>query len=656
MKRNVRLILLVFSLAAILRLAYLFENASSPLFSWPVLDEQSLDSQGQEIASGRFSAGPDCFRAPLYPIFLGTIYSISPDNRFFLLRVVQHFLGALTCLLVLIVAAEAFGRRAGIAAGLLAACYAPMIFFEGTILTETLFIFLIALCLACLVLGISRSRSIMLLAGGLALGFAAVTRPNILPFAPAALAWVAILPAAGGWRRRLIRAGLVLAPLVLVISVVTMRNYMATGDFVMISSQGGANFYLGNTPGADGMPPPTRMVYGTTTQYRDGVETSSAEAVSHLMDPQTAHQPAAVRQLQPVSPSDVSSACYKAAVSHIRNNTGAWLVLMARKFVLFWNDFEIRNVKDFYFWRESSFTLSAMPITFGTLAVLGLFGALATARRLTPGAILVNLYVVTFMAGIILFFVCARLRLPVIVGLFPLAGAGIVAVADTITARSWRKFAGQAVVLLALGLFAGVDWYGIRSYNYAQEHWLVGKRLYDLGEYDRAMESFQASMRYDDSFTGNYFFIGNCHWQKQDFDKAKACYDMVLKKDPVNPQALNALGAYAEHKGLTSQAKDFYLKSIESAPGYAKPKTNLGFILLRESRTNEAKRLFTESRRLHEGDPETWLGLALCSALEGDVRAAAASLEMAESLGGSAEYADRFRKMLDELGRSRSGG
>ena len=43
MKSNVRLILLVFCIALVLRLIYLFENSSSPLFTWPVLDEQSLD-------------------------------------------------------------------------------------------------------------------------------------------------------------------------------------------------------------------------------------------------------------------------------------------------------------------------------------------------------------------------------------------------------------------------------------------------------------------------------------------------------------------------------------------------------------------------------------------------------------------------------------
>ncbi|MEI6971652.1 MAG: glycosyltransferase family 39 protein, partial [bacterium] len=442
MNGNVKLILLVFFLAAVVRLAYLFENSSSPLFAWPVLDEQSLDASGQEIAAGNFERGTDCFRAPLYPLFLGAVYSISHDNRFFVLRVVQHLLGALTCLFVFMVATEAFGRRAGIAAGILAACYAPMVFFEGTILTETLFIFLIAFSLAGLVLGVARTSRPLLLAGGLALGLAAVTRPNILVFAPVAILWLVFLPARNGWRQRVVRTGLVLLPLILVIGLSSARNYYATGDFVLISSQGGANFYLGNGAGASGMPPPTRMVYGTSGRiYSDAVEASSTEAVERLMDSAAGNGSSATQPAPTVSPAAVSAVCYRATLAHINGNRIEWLKLMVRKLVLFWNDFEIPNVKDFYFWKQSSVTLSVLPISFGTLSALGLLGAIVTIRRQTPGAALVNLYVLSFMAGIILFFVCARLRLPVIVGLLPLAGAGIVAMIDTIGTRAWRNLA-----------------------------------------------------------------------------------------------------------------------------------------------------------------------------------------------------------------------
>ncbi|MEI6971020.1 MAG: hypothetical protein WCL44_05830, partial [bacterium] len=109
------------------------------------------------------------------------------------------------------------------------------------------------------------------------------------------------------------------------------------------------------------------------------------------------------------------------------------------------------------------------------------------------------------------------------------------------------------------------------------------------------------------------------------------------------------LGACAEHSGSPLLAADFYSRSIESAPGYAKPRTNLAFIRLREGRMDAAQSLLDGSLRLYDGDPETWLGLALCSALAGDQQASTTSLSKAEALGGVDEYGRKFRQMLDEL-------
>ena len=642
MKSDVRLILLIFSLALVLRFIYLLENSSSPLFTWPVLDEQSLDAQGQSIASGNIAGSDDCFRAPLYPLILGAVHAISPTQRFFLIRVIQHILGALTCILVFIVTREAFGRRAGVAAGLIAACYGPLIFFEGTILTETVFIFLNALCLAMLALGSRLSRKALFLAGGIALGLSAVTRPNILLFLPAALLWIIMVPAIGGWKQKFVRTFLVVIPVIIVIGAVSLRNYVATGDLVMVSSQGGANFYLGNIAGANGMPPPTRMVYGTPGRYRDAVESSSAQTVAGLAE-------------RPVAPSEVSSACFKATLQSIRGNTKAWFKLMVRKFVLFWNNFEIKNVKDYYFWKQSSLLLSVLPVSFGFIVVLGLFGAVVSFRFMNSATVLIGLYVLSFMTGIVVFFVCARLRLPVVVGLIPLAGAGIAFLLDAVATRSLGRLVAYAAILAPVCGFTFVDWCGVKSFDYSQEYWLLGKRNYDLGEFDKAMESFKASISQDTSFTGSYFFLGNCYWQRSDYETAKICYETVLKMDPANPQALNALGAYAEISGDPAQAAELYRKSIASAREYAKPKTNLGLLLLRDNQKDQARLLFNESLWLDADDPESHLGLALCSSLEGNSQASAECLRKAESLGGAAEYSGKFKRMLLDISGKNTG-
>ena len=49
----------------------------------------------------------------------------------------------------------------------------------------------------------------------------------------------------GACRRRPVGAGLAVFP-------VTLRNYVIGDDLVLVSAQGGANFYIGNGPDARG--------------------------------------------------------------------------------------------------------------------------------------------------------------------------------------------------------------------------------------------------------------------------------------------------------------------------------------------------------------------------------------------------------------------
>src|SRR5438094_192160 len=56
----------------------------------------------------------------------------------------------------------------------------------------------------------------------------------------------------GGSRTQLAGALAFAAATALVVSPVTMRNWRATGEFVLISSHGGLNLLIGNGPQADG--------------------------------------------------------------------------------------------------------------------------------------------------------------------------------------------------------------------------------------------------------------------------------------------------------------------------------------------------------------------------------------------------------------------
>ncbi len=170
------------------------------------------------------------------------------------LRFVQGFLGALTAVSLYFQARLCFRRfswngTAGIWAAVLAAVWPPLIVYAARAMTETLFLFLLQSGMV-LVLAAERGLRGGAPAGGVLLGAAALCRPVILPFLPAALFWLA-LPGVGG-RRCYFRAGWFAAAAVVVLTPWTWRNFRLFGALVPVATQSGNILYLANNPVATG--------------------------------------------------------------------------------------------------------------------------------------------------------------------------------------------------------------------------------------------------------------------------------------------------------------------------------------------------------------------------------------------------------------------
>jgi predicted membrane-bound mannosyltransferase len=105
-------------LAFALRLTYVLQLRSSPLFEHPQMDELYHDQWAQAIAAGEtFNQGP-YFRAPLYPAFLGAVYAVF-GHDYLAARVIQALLGSLSCGLLFLVGRLVFSRVIGAVAGVI---------------------------------------------------------------------------------------------------------------------------------------------------------------------------------------------------------------------------------------------------------------------------------------------------------------------------------------------------------------------------------------------------------------------------------------------------------------------------------------------------------------------------------------------------------
>jgi 4-amino-4-deoxy-L-arabinose transferase-like glycosyltransferase len=255
----VRIALILAAAAVVLRLAVIiWRRGHDPLFHQPINDASIYDQWARAIIAGQGFGleGAPYFLPPLYPYLTALLYRLD-GGAIWAVTLFQALLGVGTVLGIHRLGVKLHGAKAGMLAGVLALLFAPVLWYEGWQLPTSLNLFLLVVILNLLIAGLDTSRlsgrktQLVFLGLGLALGLAAVNRPQNLLLAVFILAWL-------GWRGKAAGAipfrqlGLVLGALVITILPVTIHNLKVSGEPIAVSANGGVNFYVGNHEGADG--------------------------------------------------------------------------------------------------------------------------------------------------------------------------------------------------------------------------------------------------------------------------------------------------------------------------------------------------------------------------------------------------------------------
>jgi len=97
-----------------------------------------------------------------------------------------------------------------------------------------------------------------------------------------------------------------------------------------------------------------------------------------------------------------------------------------------------------------------------------------------------------------------------------------------------------------------------------QEHLNLGVTYEKKGELDSAMKEYEAASK---KLPAAYLYMGNIHFQKNEFDDAESCYRKAISKDANNADAYNNLAwlYYVNEKNL-DEAEQLALKAIELNP------------------------------------------------------------------------------------------
>jgi 4-amino-4-deoxy-L-arabinose transferase-like glycosyltransferase len=341
----------------IFRLIYLSHlKANDPAFYHPApgTDMFTYHNFAQQILNGTFSKEP-FYYGPLYYYFLALVYKIFGVNPYYA-KLFQIIFGTATSFLIYLIAKSSFNRTVALISLIISILYSMFYIHEGVLLIAPLATFLTTLSIFLLL----KNRIII---SGIAIGLSALCRANILLFVPFILLWM----------RSAKRFGLLCLTILLTISPATIRNYIVSHRFVLISTNGPVNLWIGNHRGAPG-----EYISILPKKERDYIRKEE----EYIRD----------------------------VVRFIKEEPKEYLKLLLTKFLLFWCEYKIINNVDYDLYTSYSFLFKFLRLSFGHIALFGLVG-IALSLRLQRRCLLLYFHIFSLMTAIVLFFVAERYRL-----------------------------------------------------------------------------------------------------------------------------------------------------------------------------------------------------------------------------------------------------
>lgn len=546
----------IFVFAAATRLLYLLGFRSDVFWGTPIHDARRYHDWAAAWAAGKpFETGA-FYQAPLYPGLLGLLYRVtgpSPGAAY----VVQCAMGLGTLFLIHRIATRAYGEAAGRWSVALAALYGPLIFYETKLLPASLAVFVAALLVERVQAADAADTNSAWIVPGLVTGLAALANPGFLLAGALTAAWLGADRARAA-RARGFRLAVLATGLLLVLAPVAARNRLASGEWVLVSTNGGITFYQGNNPLATGVFANPEGFTGTIATQRDeSRRIAEAEAGRALRD------------------GEVSGFWFRKGLAYLASDPPHAAALLGRKLLLALASDEQPL--------EYNPRLDANPARWLVPLPFAVLLGLATVRwfrrnessgpsvRIARAEVPILILLATQLALLVCFYVSARYRLPLIPALAAMAGAGAAEMASRVRA-SRSRLASPAVACLLVALvsllYVPLAQSGLRRWQEA------------MGWADRG-GAFRAAGRLGDS---------------------EAAYRSSIRLDASYPFAHLDLGKTLKRAGKRAEAEASIREALRLAPGLSEAWFDLGVLCFEQDRLEDAERGFAEAFRLAPGD------------------------------------------------------
>jgi tetratricopeptide (TPR) repeat protein len=576
----------IFGGAFFLRLIYLAQIESIPLFYHLAGDGRTYDEWGQRIAAGDWLGEGVFYQAPLYPYFLGVLYFLF-GHSLWPVRIVQITLGSIACALIFLIGEKLFSRRAGIAAGLILACYAPAIFFDGLIEKSILDLFLLTVLLFILC-GVNESEGWRRwLSAGVVMGLLGLSRENALILAPVVALWIGLYFSERSLSVRARWLGVFFAGMLLVLIPVGLRNLAVGGEFTLTTSQFGPNFFIGNNAAADG-------TYGSVRKIIRETQLEGPDA-RRLAERVAGHE---------LTSGQVSTYWFNQSLDYIKSRPAEWLQLLAKKWLLVWNAREIEDSDDFYIYQGYSSLLAFFGWFnhFGILAPLAALGMYLT-RRQWRKLWMLHIMIGALALSVTIFYVFGRYRFPLVPLLMLFAGAGVIEAARVYKERAWTSIGGAVAVMVLAAIVVNWPLRG-RAGPGAEGYNNLSNAYYKQGRIDEAIDLARKAVALAPEYGIAHYNLGNLYAAQEKFDLAQKHFEEALRIYPNYADVHSNYGQLLAERGDIESGTRYFRRAIALNPRLSRAQLNLGVALAKQGRTEEAIRPLQEAVRLAPDSPE----------------------------------------------------
>lgn len=570
----------ILALGLIWRLIYFYEILQSPYGNNLTLDSLIHHDWAVKLSSGQWLHDEVFFRAPLYPYFLGLIYSVF-NNSQTAAKLIQMLLGCLSCLLIYHIAKKVFNPKTALIALVLSSFYGMFMYFENELLIVSLIIFLGLLAFLCLIKAGESSKLSHWFLAGLFLGLSAIARPNILLFVVCLPPWIYFILRQKTTLQRIrqfTKFTVMLAMgCIIPILPVTLHNYFVGKDSVLIASQGGLNFYIGNNPESDGR---TAVAPGTRDTWWGGYEDQISKAKKGLGNPNA-------------KPSEISRFWYTQGLTFILNEPLTFFKLMLKKLYFFWNAHEIGNNRGIHFVTRYSSIFIYFTFKFWLVCPLAIAGIFLSLRRKLNVSLLL-IFVISYMVSIVIFFVCARYRMPVIPFLIVFASYAVYEWLQSILSNGhFRELVRQPTLRTSVATFVVV-----------------------------ALVIQPITVSKGDTAAG-YFNEGEAYRMKNDFYNAIKCYEKAKSINPGYLKAhINMGNVYMDSLNNYGAAEKIFLEAAQISPTSHRLFYNMGILYLKMQDREKARQYFLRSLELNSSFAKAHAKLGQLYEIEGDLEKA----------------------------------